>query len=78
MNLWDLLSEFTGNFDSVIQVLDIKMSRELIGLPSQFIVTDPKSLVTAIGIWYGFNLIDDAGVATPPVTFNFDGSSHSN
>ena len=34
MNLWDFSSEFTSNLDSVIQILDIEMSRELINLPS--------------------------------------------
>jgi hypothetical protein len=73
MDLWHFSSEFTGDLESVVQVLNIKVSRELIGLPSQFIVTDPKSLFTIISIWCGFNLIDDT-----IITFNSDGGSHSN
>jgi len=77
VDLWYLSSDFTSDFEGIIQVLNIKVSRELIDLPSQFIVTDPKSLFTTIGIWFRFNLIDDTTITTPPITFNSDGGSHS-
>ena len=77
VDLWYLSSDFTSDLEGIIQVLNIKVSRELIDLPSQFIVTDPKSLFTAVGVWLGFNLVDDTTITTPPITLGSDGGSHS-
>ena len=77
MNLWNLFTHLTSNFDSVVQVFNIEVSRELIGLPSQFIVTDPESLITSS--WVGFNLIDNTGISFTRISpFDFDGGGHCN
>ena len=77
VDLWYWSSDFGRDFESIVQVINIEMSGELINLPSHFIVTEPKSLITTISRWCRFNEIDDAGVSTPPITFNSDGSGHS-
>ena len=78
VNLWNFLSHLSSDLDGVVQVFNIEVSRELIGLPSQFIVTDPESLITSS--WVGFNLIDNTRISftgVGPSLVKFDGGGHS-
>jgi len=51
VNLWGFLAELLGNGESVVVVLNIEFSRELVHLPVHLILGDPESLFTGTLGW---------------------------
>ena len=51
VNWWQFMLKVFGNLDSILVILNIKMSGELIHLPSELFSVDPEALIASTFLW---------------------------